>query len=71
MKAAAYSENGDPSVLRYLDLPDPSPGPRDVLIRVKAISLEGGDLLNRRVTPPATVPHIGGYQASGPVEAIG
>ncbi|KAH2818734.1 hypothetical protein KXV85_003668, partial [Aspergillus fumigatus] len=48
MKAAVYDHNGPPEVLRYTDVPDPKIRSRDVLIQVEAISVEGGDLINRR-----------------------
>lgn len=71
MKAAVFYEIGSPEVLRYEDRPDPVIGPEDVLIGVEAISIEGGDLLNRRVQPPPMIPHIVGYQAGGTVLAVG
>ena len=71
MKAAYYATNGGPEVLQYGDVPDPKPGPSDVLIRVEVISLEGGDLLHRRGAPPSSPFHVGGYQAAGIVEAVG
>ncbi|GAB4142508.1 MAG: zinc-binding alcohol dehydrogenase family protein [Sphingomonadales bacterium] len=71
MKAAFYRRNGAPDVLEYGDMPDPVAGDRDIVIKVHAISIEGGDLLNRRITPPPQFPHIGGYQASGTVQAVG
>lgn len=71
MKAIFYSENGGPEVMRYGDLPDPEPGPGDVLIRTRFISIEGGDLLNRLISPPDPVPFVPGYQAAGFVEAVG
>ena len=71
MKAVWYNENGGPEVLHHGDLPDPEVGPKTVLIQVKVISLEGGDLLNRVHTPPARVPHVPGYQAAGMVVAVG
>lgn len=71
MKAAVNYENGPPSVLRYEEVPDPKPGEREVLIRVEAISIEGGDLLNRRLTVPPVKPHIIGYQAAGTILATG
>ena len=46
MKAAVIYENGGPDVLRYEDVPDPVPR-GGVLIDVEAISIEGGDLLDR------------------------
>lgn len=71
MKAAVNYENGPPSVLRYEEVPDPKPGEREVLIGVEAISIEGGDLLNRRMAPPQAKPHIIGYQAAGTILATG
>lgn len=71
MKAAVIHEQGAPDVLRYEDLPDPSPGPDDVLIDVEVISVEGGDLLSRSILPVATFPHVVGYQAGGRVAAVG
>lgn len=71
MKAAVYDENGPPGVLREEVLPDPVPGPRDVLLRVQAISIEGGDILHRRGVPPPSARHVVGYQAAGVVEAVG
>lgn len=71
MKAAVYYENGGPDVLCYEDVADPPVGPMDVLIQVEAISLEGGDILNRRSVPPPSFPHIVGYQAGGTVLATG
>src|SRR5690349_4440804 len=71
MKAAVNYENGPPSVFRYEEVPDPVPSGSEVLIGVEAISIEGGDLLNRRLFPPPTKPHIIGYQAAGTVLAVG
>jgi NADPH2:quinone reductase len=71
MKAVFYSENGGPEVMQYGDMPDPEIQDDSVLIRCEAISIEGGDLLNRLIAPPAHTPFIPGYQAAGVVEAIG
>lgn len=71
MKAAVYYINGAAAVLRYEDLPDPAVGAGDVLIRVEAVSIEGGDILNRQLVRPPSVPHVVGYQAAGVVKAIG
>ncbi|KHJ53619.1 NADP-dependent oxidoreductase [Aureimonas altamirensis] len=70
MKAAVYDKPGPPSVLRYADVPDPVCGPEDVLIAVEAISIEGGDLINRRSVPQRSS-WIVGYAAAGTVAAIG
>lgn len=71
MKAVFYHENGGPEVMQFGDLPAPELDAGSVLIRNEAISIEGGDLLNRLVTPPVHVPFIPGYQAAGVIEAIG
>ncbi|MET4423263.1 zinc-binding alcohol dehydrogenase family protein [Bradyrhizobium sp. RT3a] len=71
MKAAVYDHNGPPEVFRYTDAPDPEIGPGDVLIRVEAISVEGGDLIKRRSSPPEHPAYVVGYAAAGTVVAIG
>jgi NADPH2:quinone reductase len=71
MKAAVYYQNGPPSVFRYEDVPDPHAGRDEVVLRVQAISIEGGDLLNRMAGGLKTTPHIVGYQAAGTVTEIG
>lgn len=71
MKAAVYYENGPPSVLRYEDVPDPAVRPNGVVVDVEAISIEGGDTLNRLGGALAATPHIVGYQCGGTVREIG
>ncbi|MCR5878559.1 zinc-binding alcohol dehydrogenase family protein [Phenylobacterium sp. J367] len=71
MKAAVYHENGGPEVLRYEDVPDPECHPKGIVIRVEAVSIEGGDTLNRFRGPLVTRPHIVGYQAAGEVVEVG
>ena len=71
MKAAVYYENGPPSVLKYEDVPDPSCAPNGIVIKVEAVSIEGGDTLNRQGGALMTKPHIVGYQAAGEVVQVG
>ena len=71
MKAAVYYENGAPSVFRYEEVPDPVPGPGEMLIGVEVVSIEGGDTLNRLGGPLVTVPHVVGYQCAGTVLSVG
>ncbi|PZQ60659.1 MAG: NADP-dependent oxidoreductase [Phenylobacterium zucineum] len=71
MKAAVYYENGPPEVLKYEDVPDPECHPKGILIRVEAISIEGGDTLNRLGGALVTRPHVVGYQAAGEVIEVG
>jgi NADPH2:quinone reductase len=71
VKAAVYYENGGPDVLRYEDVADPVLRPKGVLIEVEAVSIEGGDTLNRLGGALATTPHIVGYQCGGTIRAVG
>ena len=71
MKAAVYYKTGSPSVFRYEDVPDPSPAPNEILVKVEAISIEGGDTLNRLQGELGSVPHIVGYQCAGTVLSSG
>ena len=71
MKAAVYYENGPPSVLKYEDVPDPQCASNGIVIKVEAVSIEGGDTLNRQGGALMTRPHIVGYQAAGEVVEVG
>jgi len=71
VKAAVYYENGPPDVFRYEDVADPVAGPRDLLVRVEAVSIEGGDTLNRLQGELTALPHVVGYQCAGTVLEAG
>jgi NADPH2:quinone reductase len=71
MKAAVYYQTGAPDVFRYEDVPDPVCHPQGVVIRVEAVSIEGGDTLNRGGGQMAGSPHIVGYQAAGEIVEVG
>lgn len=71
MKAAVYELPGTADVLRYLDVADPTCSTDGVLIRVEAISVERGDLINRGSSPPPDPSGIVGYAAAGEVIAVG
>lgn len=71
MKAAVYDINGEPEVFRYEEVADPKPLPGQVLIKVEAICIEGGDLSKRRLSPPASARHILGYAAAGEIIELG
>ncbi len=71
MKAAVYYENGSPDVFKYEDVDDPALHPQGVIIRVEAVSIEGGDTLNRAGGALVTKPHIVGYQAAGTIIDVG
>ena len=65
MKAVRIHEDGGPEVLRYEDAPDPEPGPDDVLIRLRAASLNRLDLWVRRGLPSVPKPRILGADGAG------
>jgi NADPH:quinone reductase-like Zn-dependent oxidoreductase len=73
MKAVVFSQHGGPGVLEYRDVPDPKPGPGEVLIQVKATSINHLDIFLRRGLPGIKVPlpKIVGSDASGIVRELG
>ena len=71
MKAVRIHEDGGPEVLRYEDVPDPEPGPWDVLIRLRAASLNHLDVWVRKGLPSVPKPRILGADGAGIVEAVG
>jgi len=48
MKALVFERFGGPDVLHYQDIPNPSIGPTDVLVRTKAIGLNFADVYRRK-----------------------
>jgi NADPH:quinone reductase-like Zn-dependent oxidoreductase len=73
MKATYYQEHGGIDVLRYGDVDEPVPGRGEVVIDVKAASLNHIDLFLRRGLPGLKIPlpHIPGCDAAGVVSAAG
>jgi NADPH:quinone reductase-like Zn-dependent oxidoreductase len=71
MKAVRIHEDGGPEVLRYEDAPDPVAGPGEVLVRLRAASLNHLDLWVRKGLPSVPKPRILGADGAGVVEALG
>ncbi|MEV4349494.1 NADP-dependent oxidoreductase [Actinoplanes sp. NPDC049596] len=75
MKAVRFHEYGDPSVLRYEDVEQPTPGAGQVLVKVAATSFNGVDANIRggfmQGPIPVTLPHTPGIDVAGTVEALG
>ena len=73
MKAVVFEEHGGTDVLQYTDIPDPEPGPYEVLIEVKAAGANFNDIWARRGMPGMKVifPHVSGSDVAGVVAAIG
>src|SRR3954453_9304687 len=71
MKAVRIHEDGGPEVLRYEDAPDPEPAPGEVVVRLRAASLNHLDLWVRKGLPSVPKPRILGADGAGVVEALG
>src|SRR5689334_9909204 len=75
MKAIGYHQSlpiDDPASLQDLTLPDPVPGPRDLLVRVAAVSVNPVDTKVRRNSQPeAGQAKVLGWDAAGTVAAVG
>ncbi len=85
MKAAVYSKYGPPEVISIKDVPIPTPGDTDVLIKVHATTVSTGDWRARSLEMPAGMGLIGrlvfgitgprnpilGTELSGVIEAVG
>jgi NADPH:quinone reductase-like Zn-dependent oxidoreductase len=73
MKAVAIREHGGPEVVKLEDLPDPRPGPGQVVVAVKAAALNHLDIWVRKGWPGLKLafPHVLGSDVAGVVEAIG
>jgi zinc-binding alcohol dehydrogenase family protein len=75
MKAVGYTKPlpiDDADALMDFDAPTPAPGPRDLRVAVKAISVNPVDTkVRKRAAPAAGETKILGYDAAGIVEAVG
>ncbi|MEM7009618.1 MAG: alcohol dehydrogenase catalytic domain-containing protein, partial [Thermodesulfobacteriota bacterium] len=73
MKAIIYHEVGEVDVLKHQDVDVPQIGDDEVLIRVRASSLNHLDLRLRagKSPRPVDLPHIGGIDVAGDVEEVG
>jgi putative PIG3 family NAD(P)H quinone oxidoreductase len=73
MHAIVITEPGDPDVLRWTEVPDPVPGPGEVLVDVAAAGVNRADVMQRLgfYPPPAGAPPYPGLECSGAVAAVG
>ncbi|MGH1502216.1 MAG: NAD(P)H-quinone oxidoreductase [Acidimicrobiales bacterium] len=73
MRAVVLEKKGGPEVLTIREVPDPVPGPEELLVRLRGSALNRADLLQRRGLypgPPAEF-EIPGLEYAGVVEAVG
>ncbi|MBA3329680.1 MAG: zinc-binding dehydrogenase [Actinobacteria bacterium] len=71
MLAIRIHEDGGPEVLRFEEAPDPSPGPGEVLIALRAASLNHLDVWVRKGLPSVPKPRILGADGAGVVAGLG
>lgn len=73
MRAILPTGPGGPDVLRYVDAPDPEPGPGELLLDVAATAVNRADLVQRQghYPPPERASEILGLECSGTIAAIG
>ncbi len=73
MHAIVITAPGGPEVLQWMEVPDPEPGPGEVLIDVAASAVNRADLLQRQgfYPPPPGAPPYPGLECSGRVAATG
>ena len=71
MRAIRLAATGGPEALELVDLPDPSPGPGQVLVRQKAIGVNYIDTYHRSGLYPLRLPSGLGMEGAGEVVAVG
>ncbi len=74
MRAVVLHDKGGPDVLSLEEVPDPEPGPDEVVVDVHATALNRADLLQRMglyPDPRGAVPEIPGLEFAGTVRAVG
>ena len=71
MKAIRVHSNGGPDVLNYEDIPDPTPGAGQALVRVEAAGVNFIDVYQRMGVYKIPMPYTLGQEAGGTVSAVG
>lgn len=73
MHAITMTEPGGPEVLQWSEVPDPVPGPGEVLVEVVATAVNRADLMQRQgfYPPPPGASDVLGLECSGRIVALG
>ena len=71
MKAVCIHQFGGPEVLQYEEVPTPTPGPGQVLVKLAAVGLNYIDVYHRTGHYPNKLPYTMGLEGSGSVAAVG
>lgn len=71
MHAVVAREPGGADVLDYVELPDPEPGPGQLLVKVAAAGVNFIDTYRRSGVYPMPFPHVVGSEGAGEIVALG
>jgi NADPH2:quinone reductase len=71
MRAIQLTGTGGPEVLRVAELPQPEPGPGQVLVRLTAAGVNFIDTYHRSGLYPVPLPFVPGAEGAGEVVAVG
>ncbi len=71
MKAVQITQTGGPEVLNWTEVPDPLPGPDDVLVSVAAAGLNFIDTYQRTGLYPVPMPFTPGLEGAGVITEVG
>jgi NADPH2:quinone reductase len=71
MLAVQIQRTGGPEVLEVVDLPEPTPGAGEILIRQEAVGLNFIDTYHRSGLYPMKLPAVLGTEGAGVVDAVG
>lgn len=71
MRAIVVNRHGGPDVLELAEVPDPAPGPDDVVVDVAACGVNFIDVYHRSGAYPTQPPFTPGSEAAGTVSAVG
>jgi NADPH2:quinone reductase len=71
MRAIEVAETGGPEVMTYVEKPEPTPGPGEVVIKADAIGVNFIDTYFRSGSYPHRLPFVLGGEVAGTVAAVG
>jgi NADPH:quinone reductase len=71
MKAVQITEYGGPEVMKYTELPDPTPGNGEALVEIQAVGVNFTDTYSRSGVNPTRLPWIVGVEGAGVVRKVG
>jgi NADPH2:quinone reductase len=71
MRAIRIDNTGGPEVMNVVDIPIPTPGPAQLLVRIDAIGINYIDTYFRRGLYPRALPYVPGDEGSGVIEQVG